>query len=415
MSRASRSVISTCLVGSSLEWGDFFLYITADALVFKDLYHPNSGPVIGALLSFATYGIGFIARPVGAVVFGHFGDRLGRKPVLTVALLIMGMATFLMGLLPSYQSIGFAAPATLVALRLLQGFSLGGFWSGVVTMCFEQPGGRPGLRASWPQAGLAAGNVIAAGVLAAAKQMLSHDAFITWGWRVPFLLSGILMLIALWMRAMLDESPQFQALTEISSDPVREVFRTHRRSLGVVFCARIGTDASYYVFTVYLLTYVEKHLHLAKDLAVNAVLIGSAIQFLLIPLMGALADRAGLRRVYLAGAVGAGLWSFVFFPLLGAKSFPLILLAVAGFLAFHAAMYGPQAAFIAGLFEVRVRYSGTALGYHLASVPGGAVTVPVVTWLFSTFHSTVPITLYVVATILITIFGLLLAKPVSGG
>jgi MFS family permease len=317
---APRRVIVASLVGTSLEWYDFFLYGSAAALVFGKLFFPSFAAVTGTLLAFATYAVGFVARPLGGIVFGHFGDRVGRKGVLVVTLVLMGGATFAIGLLPTYAAWGAAAPVLLVTLRFLQGLGLGGEWGGAVVMTMEHGGDeRRGLNASWPQVGVPAGNLLAAGVLWLLNTVQSDAAFLSWGWRVPFLLSGVLVLVGLWIRFTVAESPRFAEVEGASATarlPLVEVLATHPRSLLVAMAARVGTDVAFYVFTLYVLTYVTGTVGLPRSYALSAVLIGSAVQLALIPLFGALSDRVGRRPVYAAGAIGAALWAFAFFPLL---------------------------------------------------------------------------------------------------
>lgn len=406
----ARKVITACLVGTSLEWYDFFLYGTAAALVFGRLFFPDADPAAGTLLAFATYGVGFAARPIGAVVFGHFGDRVGRRNMLAVSLLVMGMTTFLIGLLPTYATIGVVAPVLLVLLRFIQGLSLGGEWGGAVIMSMEYSGARwRGLATSWVQVGVPAGNLLAAGILGLANLVLSDAAFTTWGWRIAFLLSGVLALVGLWIRLSISESPLFAEIEVRARMPLVEAFRTHPRALTSAFCARIGVDVVFYIFTLYLLTYLTDQVGAARSTGLNAVFVASAAQLLLIPMFGALSDRVGRRPVYLAGTLAAGAWVFAFFALLDTGSFPLIVLAVGVALLVHAAMYGPQAAFIAELFATRLRYSGTSLGYQLAGVAGGALAPIVAILLFDRFGSTTAVSLYVLAALAVTVVGLAIA------
>jgi MFS family permease len=409
----ARRVVRACLAGTALEWYDFFLYNTAAALVFGALFFPQADPAVGTLLAFATYGVGFVARPVGALIFGHFGDRVGRRNVLAATLLIMGMATFLIGLLPAYAAMGTLAPALLVSLRFVQGLSLGGQWGGAVLMTMEHGApARRGLTTAWVQVGVPAGTLLASGMLGLAHWALPEDDFLTWGWRLPFLLSGVLALMGLWIRRNLPESPEFEALRRegrISTRPLAEVLRRRRRALASAFCARIGVDVAFYTFTLYLLTYLAEQAAAPGAWGINAVLLGSAVQLVLIPVFGAASDRLGRRQVCLAGAVVAAVWGFVFFPLLDSGSFAAVALAVGVGLAAHAAMYGPQAAFIAELFPARTRYSGTSLGYQLAGVPGGALAPVIAIVLFDAFASGTAIALYVLAALGVTALGLAIA------
>ncbi|WP_196443354.1 MFS transporter [Planomonospora sp. ID67723] len=412
-SSQARRVIVAGLIGTSLEWYDFFLYGTAAALVFNKLFFPTFEPLTGTLLALLTYSVGFVARPLGGVVFGHFGDRVGRKNVLVATLLLMGAATFLIGLLPGYATIGVAAPLLLTALRFVQGLGLGGEWGGAVLMSIEHGDpARRGFNASWPQVGVPAGNLLAAGVLGVMSAALPDEAFLSWGWRVPFLLSGVLVVVGLWIRLRIVESPLFAEVEQAGRKarmPLLEVIRTHPRALASAFLARIGVDVAFYTFVTYSLSYVSDTLGLDRGIALNAVLIGSAVQLFLIPLFGALSDRVGRRPVYLAGVVTAAIWVFAFFPLLDTGSFPVIALASIVALACHAAMYGPQAAFIAELFSTRLRYSGASMGYQVAGIFGGALAPIVALRLFEGFGTTLAVSLYVVAALAVTAVGLLLA------
>ncbi|WP_068924351.1 MFS transporter [Planobispora rosea] len=409
----SRRVIVASLIGTSLEWYDFFLYGSAAALVFDKLFFPTFEPLTATLLALLTYAVGFVARPLGGVVAGHFGDRVGRKNVLVATLLLMGISTFLIGLVPGYATIGVAAPLLLVALRFLQGLGLGGEWGGAVLMSIEHGDPRRrGFNASWPQVGVPLGNLLAAGALGVLSATLSEDAFLTWGWRIPFLLSGVLVVVGLWIRLRIVESPLFAEVEQTGRKarmPLLEVVRTHPRELASAFLARIGVDVAFYTFVTYSLSYVSTTLGLDRGVALNAVLIGSAVQLFLIPLFGALSDRVGRRPVYLAGAAATAIWVFAFFPLLDTGSFPVIALASIVALACHAAMYGPQAAFIAELFSTRLRYSGASMGYQLAGIVGGALAPIIALQLLETFGVTLAISLYVVAALALTAAGLLIA------
>ncbi|MEU9028806.1 MFS transporter [Streptomyces sp. NPDC048383] len=420
-----RRIVAASLVGTTVEWYDFFLYGSAAALVFNTLFFPSSDPLVGTLLAFLTYAVGFAARPLGGIVFGHYGDRIGRKKLLVLSLLLMGGATFAMGLLPTHASIGVGAPILLTVLRLVQGFALGGEWGGAVLLVAEHGDDRNrGFWASWPQAGAPGGNLLATGVLALLAAVQSDEAFLAWGWRVPFLLSGVLVVIGLWIRVSVSESPAFleararaeaeEAAGERRKPPVVEVLRTGRRGILTAIGTRLGENVSYYILTAFLLVYVTVHLQLPKSDALNAVLIGSAVHFVTIPMWGALSDRIGRRAVTLVGSVGMAGWAFAFFALLDTRSFPVIAVAVTAGLLFHGAMYGPQAAFISELFDTRVRYSGASMGSQLASILGGALAPIIAVELLREYDSSLPVSLYLCAAALVTTVTVLLARETKG-
>ena len=412
-----RKVIVASLIGTSLEWYDFFLYGTAAALVFNKLFFPSFDPAVGTLLAFATAAVGFVARPLGGIIFGHFGDRSGRKMVLVITLLIMGGATFLIGLLPTYATIGVWAPILLVALRFVQGLGLGGEWGGAVLMALEH--GAPekrGLNASWPQVGVPVGNLLAAGVLGLLNAVLSDEAFLSWGWRVAFLLSGALVLVGLWIRTTIAESPLFAEVEESGEKakmPLVEVIKRHPRGLFVAMFARIGTDVAFYTFTLYILTFITTNLGLSRQVGLNAVLIGSAFQVALIPLFGALSDRYGRRPVYAVGAASAAVWGFAFFPLLSTRSTVLIVVATVVALVTHAIMYGPQAAFIAEMFSTELRYSGASMGYQIAGILGGGIAPIVSIALAEAFSSPFAVSLYLLAMMVLTLAALKIAPETA--
>ncbi|GAA1244306.1 MFS transporter [Kitasatospora nipponensis] len=414
-------VVGASLIGTTIEWYDYFLYGTAAALVFGKVFFPTADPLTGTLLSFLTYAIGFAARPLGALVFGHFGDRIGRKKLLVVSLLMMGGATTLIGCLPTYHQVGAAAPVLLTALRLVQGFALGGEWGGAVLLVSEHGDQRRrGFWASWPQGGAPAGNLLAAGVLSLMTSVQSDADFVAWGWRVPFLLSALLVMVGLWIRLSVDESPIFrqaqaaaaarEAAGPVERTPLVGVLRHHWRDVLIAMGARMAENISYYVMTTFVLVYAVQHAHFHKQSALNAVLIGSAIQFTLIPLFGALSDRVGRRPVYLVGAAGVGAWAFVFFGLVDTHGFPQLVLAVTVGLVFHSAMYAPQAAFFSELFATRLRYSGASIGAQFSSVAAGAPAPLIATALLKDYGHATPIALYVAIASVVTLIAVACAR-----
>ncbi|RKT85202.1 metabolite-proton symporter [Saccharopolyspora antimicrobica] len=404
-------VVVASLVGTTVEWYDFFLYGSAAALVFNKLFFPAHDPLVGTMLAFITYAVGFIARPLGGLVFGHYGDRLGRKKLLVLSLIMMGGATFLIGLLPTYQAAGVVAPLLLTALRLVQGFAIGGEWGGAVLIVSEHGSARHrGFWASWPQAGVPLGNLLGTAVLAVLAAVQTEEAFLAWGWRVAFLLSGVLVLIGLWVRLAVAESPVFLEAAskaaergEADKPPILEVLRRYRSEVLTAMGARFAENVVYYVLTSFVLTYVAVFLELPRGLALNASLIAAVVHFISIPLWGALSDRIGRRPVYLVGAIGTGVWAFAFFTMLDTRSFFVITFATTVGLVLHGAMYGPQAAYFAELFGTRVRYSGASIGYQLASIVAGSLAPIIATALLAGFGSAVPISIYVALCSLVTI------------
>ncbi|HWU91668.1 MAG TPA: MFS transporter, partial [Sphingomicrobium sp.] len=366
-------VILASLIGTTIEWYDFFLYGSAAALVFNKLFFPSFDPLVGTLLAFATYAVGFVARPLGGIVFGHFGDRIGRKKLLMWSLVMMGLATVLIGVMPGYDSIGVWAPVGLIVLRVVQGFAVGGEWGGAVLMVAEHgDAARRGYWASWPQAGVPLGSLLSAGILALMANFQSEADFIAWGWRVPFLLSAVLVVIGWYIRNRVAESPMFEAELEAAKAPpklpIMDVVRERPRGILLGAGLRVGENIGYYILTVFSLTFLVDVAERSRSLALDALLIGAAVQFVAIPLLASLSDRIGRRPVYAFGAFGLGLFSFLFFPMLASGSDGLIILAIVVGLVLHASMYAPQAAFITELFPTRIRYSGVSIAYQLTAI-----------------------------------------------
>ena len=414
-----RRVVMASLVGTTIEWYDFFLYGSAAALVFNRLFFPTSDPLVGTFLAFATYALGFVARPVGGIVFGHYGDRIGRKRLLMLSLVLMGVATVLIGLLPTYAQIGIWAPAALIVLRLVQGFAVGGEWGGAVLMAAEHgDAARRGFWASWPQAGVAAGNLLAAGVLALMAGIQDEADFLAWGWRIPFLLSAGLVVVGWYIRNRVSESRLFEeALVEAEAPPkvpALDVIRERPMAIVVGSGLRWGENISYYIVTVFSLTFLVDVASESRSLALNALLIGAAVQFFAIPAFAALSDRIGRRPVYAFGGLGLAAWSFVFFPLLGSGNNAAVVLAIVVALVLHGAMYGPQAAFITELFPTRIRYSGVSIAYQLTSIVAGSLAPIVALWLYRSTNSATPVALYVGISCAISGITALLARETRG-
>ena len=419
--RSITKVVFASLIGTATEWYDFFLFGSAAALVFGEVFFGKIGGTEGTLYAFMTYALGFAARPLGGVVFGHFGDKFGRKKMLVASLLMMGIGTFAIGLLPTYSAIGLAAPLLLVFCRLLQGFAVGGEWGGAVLMAAEHGSDEHrGFWSSWPQAGVALGNLLATGVLWILAAVQSDDAFLAWGWRIPFLLSAVLVLVGLWVRLSIEESPVFkeaQAKIEASGEtrthmPIVEVIKEYPREVFAAMGMRLAENISYYIFTVISITYAVDYVGLDKSVVLRALLIGAAIQFFVVPAVGALSDRVGRKPLYLFGAVGVGIWTFVFFSLFDSKNPTSILLAVVVGLILHSFMYAPQAAYFTELFGTSVRYTGASVGYQLASIFAGALAPIIALKLLGDVNdgNTTAVGIYVGIAAVLTIVSVLASK-----
>ena len=411
-------VIASSLIGTTIEWYDFFLYGSAAALVFNKLFFPKFDPLVGTLLAFATYAVGFVARPLGGIVFGHFGDRIGRKKLLMWSLLMMGLATLLIGLLPGYDSIGIWAPIGLIVLRVLQGFAVGGEWGGAVLMAAEHGDAkRRGYWASWPQAGVPLGLLLSAGILALMAGIQTPADFERWGWRVPFLLSAILVVVGWYIRNRVTESPMFEAEIEaeaLPGTPAIDVFRERPRAVLLGAGLRVGENIVYYVITVFSLTYLVDVAAESRSLALDALLIGAAIQFVAIPLIAMLSDRIGRRPVYAFGGFASAIFVFLFFPMLASGRNGLIILAIVVALLLHASMYAPQAAFITELFPTRIRYSGVSIAYQLTAIFAGSLAPIIALWLYKDWHSSLPVSVYVAVACAISGVSAVLARETKG-
>lgn len=402
------------LIGTTIEWYDFFIYGTASALIFPHLFFPNFDPLTGTLASFGTYAVGFIARPIGGIVCGHYGDRIGRKSMLIFTLLLMGIATFLVGLLPTYHQIGIWAPILLVLVRMAQGFGIGGEWGGAVLMAVEHsPKGRRGFYGSWPLIGVPAGLLLSTIVFGQISN-LPEAALFSWGWRMAFLLSIFLVAIGLFIRLSVVESPVFAEVHKTqtaSKRPIMEVLRHHPKNVFLAMGAKFAENGVFYLFSVFVLTYAtQPAIGFSRADVLRAVALGAVVALFTIPAFGALSDRVGRRPVYLFGSIFTGLFAFPFFFLIDTSSNVLMMLSVAVALGIsHAAMYGPQASFFSELFGTRVRYSGASLGYQMASVVAGGLSPLIATGLLREFNASWPIALYIVGMTLVTTVSVLAA------
>ncbi|MCA4824579.1 MHS family MFS transporter [Serratia sp. JUb9] len=404
-------------IGTALEWYDFTVYNIMAALIFNHVFFPSFDPLVGTILAFSTYAVGYVSRPIGGMVFGHLGDVLGRRFVLVTTLLIMGATTALMGMLPGYASWGIWSPLLLVTLRFIQGIALGGEWAGAVLLAMEH--GKPqqrGRNASFAQVGPSCGTLVGTGFITVVTLAMSAEDFQQWGWRIPFLLSLALVAFGLWLRRGVGETPAFLQLAanrDVTHAPLREVFSHYKRPLLIAGGSRIGSDVLYALVVVFTLTYVTTVLNLPRPLALAATMLGAVGNAITVPLFGALSDRLGRRPVYIGGALAAIVWAFVFFVLLDSTQPVLICLAVVVGLLIHAAMYGPQAAFVTEQFPTRVRYAGSSLAYTLAGIVGGGFAPLIITSLFKSYDSTLAISAYVTLTLLITLWAVLAAKETA--
>jgi metabolite-proton symporter len=415
---ARRRAVAGAAIGTTIDWYDFLLYATAAALVLGKLFFPVKDGLTGAILAFSTYALGFLARPLGAVVFGHLGDRIGRKTLLMASLFLMGGATFAIGLLPTYAQAGMLAPVLLILLRLLQGFGLGGEWAGAILMAAEYADApRRGFWCGLVQAGGAAGNLLATGILAIMAATQSEHDFLAWGWRVPFLFSLVLIAVGLWLRFSVAESPEFdRARSEegIHRAPIAEALRTRWRGVALGSAFKLGENISYYVMTAFTITYVTEVLKLPRGMVLTGVVGGGVAGAVTMPLWSWLSDKIGRRPVYGFGAAGTGLWLFLFFPLVRTGQPALIAAAITFGVAIHSAMNGPQGAFIAELFPTRVRYSGASLSYQLPAVIGGSLAPIISIALLKATGSTTPIAAYVAGACAISLVATLIARETKG-
>ncbi|MGF6977593.1 MFS family permease [Paraburkholderia sp. JPY465] len=405
-------------IGTTLEWYDFTVYNLMAALVFNAVFFPSFDPLSGTILAFSTYAVGYLSRPFGGLVFGHLGDKLGRRFVLVATLVLMGAATGLMGLLPTYNVWGVWSPVLLVALRFFQGAAIGGEWAGAVLLSMEH--GRPdqrGRNASFAQMGPACGTLLGAGFITVATLSMSAESFQSWGWRIPLLSSAVLVMFGLWLRRGVDETPMFKDLERHQHKvelPIKEVVVGYWKRLLIAGSVRIGSDIVYGLLVVFTLTYVTEVLRLPRSLALTATMLGAALHAVCVPLFGALSDRLGRRVVYGAGAAFSIAWAFAYFALMQTREPIFICLSVVVGMFFQAMMYGPQASFVTEQFPTRVRYAGASLAATFGGIIGGGFAPLVFASLYKAYHSSAYVAVYISAGLLVTIIALVAAKETAG-
>lgn len=417
-----KRVVAASMAGTVVEWYEFFLYGTAATLVFNKVFFAKGTTDLDAILAaFVTYAVGFAARPLGGVVFGHFGDKYGRKKLLQFSLLLVGAATFLMGCLPTFAQIGYLAPALLVILRFVQGFAVGGEWGGAILLVAEHsPAESRGFWASWPQAAVPVGNALATSVLLTLTTTLPDAAFLSWGWRIAFWLSAVVVLIGYYIRTKVTDAPIFVAAQQEAqrfkdrSYGVAEVIKRYPRGVFTAMGLRVAENILYYLVVTFSITYLKTQVKADTAHILWWLLIAHAVHFLVIPQAGRAADRFGRKPVYLMGALGAAAWGFYAFPLMDTGRYPLIIAAVVLGLVAHGLMFAPQPALLAEMFPTRMRYSGVSLGYQVTAIFAGSLAPIIAVKLLQTYKSSVPIALYLAGAAIITLCALALARETRG-
>jgi MFS family permease len=417
-----KRVVVASMAGTVVEWYEFFLYGTAATLVFNKIFFEQGDNELNAILAaFVTYAVGFAARPLGGVVFGHFGDKYGRKKLLQFAILLVGAVTFLMGCLPTFGQIGYWAPTLLVVLRFLQGFAVGGEWGGAVLLVAEHsPNRSRSFWASWPQAAVPVGNMLATVVLLVLTATLSDEAFLSWGWRVAFWLSAVVVLIGYYIRTKVSDAPIFvEAQQEVErvkavSYGVIEVLKRYPRGVFTAMGLRVAENIMYYLVVTFSITYLKVQVGADTSDILWWLLVAHAVHFVVIPQVGRLSDRFGRRPVYIVGAIAAGTWGFFAFPMMDSANYVVIMLAVIIGLVIHAIMYAPQPAIMAEMFPTRMRYSGVSLGYQVTSIFAGSLAPIIAVKLLDVYDSSVPIALYLAGAAAITLTAALFTRETKG-
>jgi MFS family permease len=402
-----RKAVIASTIGTAIEWYDFFLYGTAAGLIFGKLYFPNEDALTATLAAFGTYFIGFIGRPIGAAIFGHYGDRIGRKATLIVTLLITGIATVSVGLVPGYDSIGIWGAVLLTIIRLVQGIGVGGEWGGSVLLAMEwsRTHGQRGLVASWPQFGVPCGLLLST-LAVALFSAISGDQFVVWGWRIPFALSIVLVGVGLWIRLGILETPVFQKLLDedkVEKAPILEVIKKQPKQIILSALLRMSEQAPFYIFTAFVFAYTVGTLKMDRNFILIAVMVAACVEFVTIPLAGHISDRIGRRKMFLIGAAVTGLFGFLYFGMVDTAIPSAVFIAIVLSLIPHGMQYGPEAALIAESFTPRLRYSGSSLGYQLASLIAGGPSPLIATALFATYHSGYAIAIFIAACAVISL------------
>jgi metabolite-proton symporter len=415
-------VVVAAMAGTVVEWYEFFLYATAATLVFnKIMFPPSDDPYAGIIAAFVTYAVGFIARPLGGIVFGHFGDKYGRKKLLQFAIILVGITTFLMGCLPTYQTVGYLAPTLLVLLRFGQGFAVGGEWGGGVLLVAEHsPDKTRGFWSSWPQAAVPVGNLIATIVLLVLSGTLSDEAFLSWGWRIGFWISVVIVAIGYYIRSRITDAPIFIEARERDEKAAQqrygvvEVIKRYPRGVITAMGLRFAENIMYYLVVTFSITYLAVALEMETAEILGLVAIGHVVHMIVIPLVGGLTDRIGRKTVYGIGAVGAAAWGFVAFPMFNTQNPFVIILAIVLGLCIHSFMYAPQPAIMSEMFPTRMRYSGVSVGYQVTSIVAGSVAPIIATALLSHFGSYIPIAVYLAIAAAITLVAVLSLRETRG-
>ena len=417
-----KRVVAASMAGTVVEWYEFFLYGTAATLVFSKVFFAKGDSDLDAILAaFITYAVGFAARPVGGVVFGHFGDKYGRKKLLQFSLLLVGAATFLMGCLPTFGQVGYWAPTMLVVLRFIQGFAVGGEWGGAVLLVAEHsPNQSRAFWSSWPQAAVPVGNMLATVVLLVLTGTLSDDAFLSWGWRVAFWLSAVVVLIGYYIRTKVTDAPIFVAAQQevervkAASYGVVEVLKRYPRGVFTAMGLRFAENIMYYLVVTFSITYLKVQVHADTSDILWWLLAAHAVHFVAIPLVGRLSDHVGRRPVYFVGALAAGTWGFFAFPMMNSANYLVIMGGIIIGLVIHAFMYAPQPAIMAEMFPTRMRYSGVSLGYQVTSIVAGSLAPIIAVKLLEVYDSSVPIALYLAGAAVITLIAVYFTRETKG-